>query len=114
VACDEATALIEKLTVTPANVNDGKADCVIIPDDPGDVYADSAYRGPRFREVVEQRGGRARIVTTAVWARDEEDGAVKLKAINEPIHKVRGRIEKDIWHLQAALRITADGTSRNR
>ena len=93
-ACDEATALIEKLTVTPANVNDGKAGCVIIPDDPGDVYADSAYRGPRFREAVKQRGGRAHVVATAVWARDEEDGAAKLKAINEPIHKVRGRIEK--------------------
>ena len=64
------------------------------PDDPGDVYADSAYRGPRFREAVEQRGGRAHVVATAVWARDEEDGAAKLKAINEPIHKVRGRIEK--------------------
>jgi len=94
VACDEDTALIEKLTVMPANVNDGKAGCVIIPDDPGDVYADSAYRGPRFREAVKQRGGRAHVVATAVWARDEEDGAAKLKAINEPIHRVRGRIEK--------------------
>ena len=53
VACDEGTSLIEKITVTPANVNDGKAGCVIIPDDPGDVYADSAYRGPRFREPID-------------------------------------------------------------
>jgi IS5 family transposase len=94
VACDEDTALIEKVSVTPANVNDGKAGCSIIPDDPGEVYADSAYRGPRFRGAVEARGGRARVVATAVWARDEEDAKAKLKAINEPIHKVRGRIEK--------------------
>ena len=60
----------------------------------GDVYADSAYCGPRFRDAVEQRGGRARVVVTAVWARDEDDGAAKLKAINGPIHKVRCRIEK--------------------
>ena len=94
VACDEDTALIEKVVVTPANVNDGKAGCGIIPENPGDVYADSAYRGPRFRDAVEQRGGRARVVVTAVWARDEDDGAAKLKAINGPIHKVRCRIEK--------------------
>ncbi len=94
VACDEDTALIEKVMVTPANVNDGRAGCGIIPEDPGDVYADSAYRGSHFRSAVEQRGGRARVVATAVWARDEDDGAAKLKAINGPIHKVRGRIEK--------------------
>ena len=94
VACDEDTALIEKVSVTPANVNDGRAGCAIMPEDPGEVYADSAYRGPRFRGAVEQRGGRARVVVTAVWARDEDDGAAKLKAINGPIHKVRGRIEK--------------------
>lgn len=94
VACDEDTALIEKVAVTPANVNDGKAGCGIIPEDPGDVYADSAYRGPRFRAAVERRGGRARVVATAVWSRDEADGAAKLQAINGPIHKVRGRIEK--------------------
>lgn len=94
VACDEDTALIERVKVTPANINDGKAGCDIIPDDPGDVYADSAYRGPRFRDAVERRGGRARVVVTGIWARDEDDGAAKLKAINGPIHRVRGRIEK--------------------
>ena len=33
-------------------------------------------------------------MATAVWARHEDDAAAKLKAINGPIHKVRGRIEK--------------------
>ena len=94
VACDEDTALIERVTVTPANVNDGKAGCEVVPEDPGDVYADSAYRGTRFRDAVEARGGRARVVASHVWARDEEDAKSKLKAINGPIHKVRGRIEK--------------------
>ena len=94
VACDEDTALIERVAVTPANVNDGKAGCDIVPDDSGDVYADSVYRGPRFRAAVEARGGRARVVATAVWAREEGEAAAKLKAINGPIHKVRGRIEK--------------------
>ncbi len=94
VACDEDTALIEKVAITPANVNDGKAGCEIVPDNPGEVYADSAYRGARFRDAVEERGGRARVVASRVWARDAEDAKSKLKAINGPIHKVRGRIEK--------------------
>lgn len=94
VACDEDTALIERVKVTPANINDGKAGCDVIPDDPGDVYADSAYRGSRFRDAVETRGGRARVVATHVWARDEDDAGAMLRAINGPIHKVRGRIKK--------------------
>lgn len=94
VACDEDTALIEKLVVTPANINDGKAGCAIIPDDPGEVYADSAYRGERFREAVAAKSGTARVVATGVWARNGEDARAKLAEINGPIHKVRGRIEK--------------------
>ena len=43
--------------VTPANVNDRKAGCEGIPDDLDVVYADSAYRGPRFRSAVEGCGG---------------------------------------------------------
>jgi IS5 family transposase len=94
VACDEDTALIEVVKVTPANINDGKAGCGVIPENPGDVYADSAYRGSRFRDAVQERGGRARVVETAVWSRSEADAKAKLKAINQPIHKVRCRIEK--------------------
>ena len=94
VACDEETALIERVAVTPANVNDGRAGCAVVPKEPGEVYADSAYRGARFRAAVEERGGRTRVVASHVWARDEADAKSKLKAINGPIHKVRGRIEK--------------------
>ena len=94
VAADRDTALIERVSVTPANVNDGKAGCEIIPEDPGDVYADSAYRGVRFRGAVAAQGGRAWVAATHVWARDAADAEAKLAAINGPIHKVRGRIEK--------------------
>ena len=94
VASDEVTDLVEKVSVTPANVNDGRAGVDVVPDAPGDVYADSAYRGPRFRTAVEDRGGTARVVVTAVWAKSDEDARSKLKALNRPIHKVRCRIEK--------------------
>jgi methionyl-tRNA formyltransferase len=66
----------------------------VVPDDPGDVYADSAYRGRRLHQAAEDRGGRARVVATHIWARNDEDAQSKLKALNGPIHKVRGRIEK--------------------
>ena len=89
-----STDLVEAINVTPANINDGKAGCDVVPDHPGQVYADSAYRGPRFRKAVEERGGVARAVATSVWARSDEEAKAKLGAHNGPIHKVRGRIEK--------------------
>ena len=106
VASDETTDLVEKVSVTPANVNDGVAGVEVVPDDPGDVFADSAYRGLRFRSAVEDRGGSARVVVTAVWAKSDEDARAKLKAINGPIHKVRGRIEKifGTWKRSYGLR----------
>ncbi len=94
VASDEITDLVERVRVTPANVNDGKAGCDVVPDKPGQVYADSAYRGARFRKAVEDRGGVARVVQLGVWARDEATAKQKLRQINRPIQRIRGRIEK--------------------
>lgn len=48
VGADANTALVEKVSVTPANVNDERAGPDALPDDPGDVFADSACRGPHF------------------------------------------------------------------
>lgn len=80
--------------MTPANINDGKAGCDVVPDNPGQIYADSAYRGPRFRKAVEVRGGVARVVAVSVWARSDEEAKVKLAAHNGLIHKIRYRVEK--------------------
>lgn len=52
VGADAETALVEKIAVTPGNVNDGRAGPQALPDDPGDVYADSAYRGQVFASAV--------------------------------------------------------------
>jgi len=40
VGADADTALVEKISVTPANVNDGKADPDALPEDPGEVFAE--------------------------------------------------------------------------
>lgn len=94
VACDADTALVERIAVTPANVNDGRAGPDALPDCPGEVFADSAYRGPHFGGAVRAKGGTPRVVFNAMWGRDEEETLGRLRDWNRPIHRVRGRIEK--------------------
>ena len=56
VGADADTALVEEVAITPANVNDGKAGPDALPDEPGAVFADSAYRGQAVREAVRDKG----------------------------------------------------------
>ncbi|HEY8128148.1 MAG TPA: transposase, partial [Hyphomicrobium sp.] len=72
----------------------GRAGPAALPDDPGEVFADSAYRGSYFSDAVHAKGGRPRIVATAMWGHDEQETLARLDAWNQPIHRVRGRIEK--------------------
>ena len=81
-----------------------------MPDNPGDVYADSAYRETHFSGVVARKGGVAHVVRTGFWAKDDPGAqaraAQKLKEHNGAIHKVRGRIEKAFgtWKRSYGLR----------
>jgi IS5 family transposase len=106
VGADATTALVERVEVTPANVNDGRAGPDALPDDPGAVFADSAYRGPHFGQAVRARGGTPRIVATGMWGRDEAEVRARLEAWNQPIHRVRARIEKifGTWKRSYGLR----------
>lgn len=106
VGADADTALVEEIAITPANINDGRAGPDALPSDPGEVFADSAYRGSHFCEAVLATGGVPRIVATGVWGRDEQAALRKLKEWNQPIHRVRGRIEKifGTWKRSYGLR----------
>ena len=106
VGADADTALVEEIAVTPANINDGKAGPDALPDNPGEVFADSAYRGSHFGEAVRAKGGTPRIVATGMWGRDEAETQARLDAWNQPIHRVRGRIEKifGTWKRSYGLR----------
>lgn len=106
VGADAETALVEEIAVTSANINDGRAGPDALPDDPGEVFADSAYRGSHFRDAVRAKGGTPRIVATGMWGRDEQETLRKLKEWNQPIHRVRGRIEKifGTWKRSYGLR----------
>jgi len=106
VGADADTAIVEEIAVTPANINDGRAGPDALPEDPGEVFADSAYRGNHFRDAVRAKGGVPRIVATGMWGRDEAETLQKLKDWNQPIHRVRGRIEKifGTWKRSYGLR----------
>jgi transposase, IS5 family len=94
VGADAETALVEELGITTANIHDGKAGSAALPDNPGEVYADSAYRGDDFARAVIAKGGIPRVIATSMWGRDENETRARLEAWNRPIQKIRGRIEK--------------------
>jgi transposase, IS5 family len=106
VGADAETALVEEIAVTPGNVNDGRAGSQALPDDPGDVYADSAYRGQVFASAVAARGGRPKVVQTSAWGRPGDDTLRRLKAWNWSVNRVRCRIEKvfGTWKRSYGLR----------
>ena len=94
VGADADTALVEQGSVTSANIKDGRAGPEALPENPGEVFADSAYRGNHFRDAVRAKGGIPRIVVTGMGGRDEQETLRKLTEWNQPIHRLRGRIEK--------------------
>ena len=106
VGADATTAIVERVSITLANINDGRAGPDALPDDPGEVFADSAYRGNHFSSAVRAKGGTPRIVATGMWGRDETETLARLESWNQPIHRVRGRIEKifGTWKRSYGLR----------
>ncbi|WP_414476174.1 IS5 family transposase [Microvirga sp. M2] len=106
VAADADTALVEALAVTPGNVNDGRTGSTVLPDHPGDVDADSAYRGTVFASAVQSKGGCPCVVQTGVWGRPGGNALRKLRAWNHHVQHVRCRIEKifGTWKRSYGLR----------
>ena len=106
VGADADTALVEEIAVTPANTHDGRAGPDALPEMPGDVFADSAYRGRHFGDAVRAKGGQPRIAATAMYGRDEAETLARLSAFNALIHHVRARIEKifGTWKRSYGLR----------
>ncbi len=98
VGADADTSLVEELAVTPGNAHDERNGEHALPDDPGDVYADSAYRGQVFANAVTLRGGVPFVVQTGVWTKDDPvaqaQAEKKMADRNAAIHAIRCRIEK--------------------
>ncbi len=84
------------------NVHDLKKAEEVLPEDPRDVYADTAYAAHRFEQVIIARGGRPRIVQRGIWSKDPD----ALDRWNAPIRRVRCRIERifGTWERSYGLR----------
>jgi IS5 family transposase len=67
------------LTLTPGNVHDSRAGGAALREDPGEVFADSAYRGEVFGFAVRATGGTPRIVATGMWGGPGDDTERKLR-----------------------------------
>lgn len=63
--------------------------------------------GQPFHDAVSANGGVPRIVATGMWGRDDAETIQKLKDWNQPIHGVRGRIDKifGTWKRSHSLRL---------
>lgn len=107
VGADADTAIVERVSVTPGNAHDGRSGEGALPDSPGTVFADSAYRGQIFAAAVRIRGGMPRVVQTSIWAhRDDRTAVRRLRDWNNSVHRVRCRIEKifGTWKRSYGLR----------
>lgn len=61
VGAEADMALVEETPATSAKFNDGRAGPGALPDNPGAVFADSAYCGEHSREAIRSKGGIPRI-----------------------------------------------------
>lgn len=107
VGADADTALVEEIVTTTANVHDSKAGPEALPANPGDVFADAAYRGQYFGDAIRAKGGRPRvIVVNKMWGTDDRDVLLELETWNRPIRHIRARIEKifGTWKRSYGLR----------
>jgi transposase, IS5 family len=105
VATDEAAGLVRGVEVTTANVHDAAELAAVLPPEPGDVCADSAFTGGRAERLIIGRGGRPRTVWTGIWGRGPE-ALARLEAHNAAVRRVRCRIEKvfGTWKRSYGLR----------
>lgn len=90
IAADKDTGIIHEVETTPANEADVNIGPSIIPDAPGEVYADKAYDALSVEKAIEAKGGTSKLMRKGHrWLRAE-----KLEAHNRPLRPIRSRIEK--------------------
>jgi transposase, IS5 family len=92
VATDEGAGLIRGVEVTTANVHDAAELAAVLPEQPGRVYADSAFAGRKAEAVIRARGGAPWTIGTGTWGGPE--ALARLEAHNAAVQRVRCRIEK--------------------
>lgn len=104
VATDEAAGLVRGVEVTTANVHDATELAAVLPNEPGKVYADSAFAGRKVEDLIRARGGIPWTVGVGTWGGAE--ALDRLRAHNATVRRVRCRIEKvfGTWKRSYGLR----------
>jgi transposase, IS5 family len=92
VAADKDGDIVRSVEVTPANVNDGRMLAAVLPDQPGEVYADLAYESHANDERIRLAGGHSCLPAKGVWG--NEAARARLESWNRQVGSVRRRIEK--------------------
>lgn len=104
VASDKDGGIVRAVEVTPANVNDGRMLAAVLPDRPGEVYADLAYESHANDERIRLAGGCSRLPAKGIWG--NEAARARLERWNRKVGTVRRRIEKifGTWKRSYGLR----------
>jgi transposase, IS5 family len=90
IAADKDSGIIRDVATTPANEPDVNIAPSIIPDAPGEVYADKAYDALSVEKAIIAAGGTPRLLRKGHrWL-----PAKALEAHNRPLRPIRSRIEK--------------------
>jgi transposase, IS5 family len=107
IASDSAGGIVRSVETTPANVSDGRMLTSVLPESPGEVYADLAYASAVNEQEIRAAGGQPRLPGRGVWAAAGDSAALaRLEAWNEQVGRVRRRIEKvfGTWKRSYGLR----------
>lgn len=107
VASDRDGGIVRQVEITPAHVNDGRMLGAVLPESPGEVYADLAYASVANNQQIRAAGGWSCLPGRGVWAAPEDTTALaELKLWNAQVGAVRRRIEKifGTWKRSYGLR----------
>lgn len=90
IAADKDSELISNVETTPANEADVSVAPALVPDAPGEVYADKAYDALSLEKAILAKGGTVKLMRKGHrWL-----PAANLEAHNRPLRPIRARIEK--------------------
>ena len=90
ISADKGTGIIRAVKTTPGNEADVSVAPSLIPDRPGEVYADRAYDALAVEKAIEAKGGISKLMRKGHrWL-----PAKMLETHNRPLRPIRARIEK--------------------
>ena len=108
IAADKDTGMIRKVETTSANEADVSIAPAIIPDEPGEVYADRAYDALSVEKAIEAKGGTAKLMRKGHrWLARRNARSTQPPAAAHP------RTDREnLRHLEAQLSFSRDAMDR--